>query len=77
MRSKGIYINPERIQEINELKDLVDRKGFQSFFGNINFVCRFILGYASIVKPITKLLRKDQSFNGPLKYKENLQTSKL
>lgn len=60
--SKGIYIDPKRIRVINELKPLVDRKGVQSFFGKINFVWRFIPNYASIFKPITKLLRKDQYF---------------
>lgn len=62
MIKKGIYIDPQKIQDINELKPLVDRKGVQSFFGKINFVRIFILAYASIVKPITKFLRKDQYF---------------
>jgi len=34
----------------------------QSFFGKINFVRRFIPDSASIVKPISKLLRNDQAF---------------
>jgi hypothetical protein len=41
---------------------LVDRKYVQSFFGKVNIVRIFIPDYASIVKPITKLLRKDQYF---------------
>lgn len=62
VRSKGIYIDPVIIQAINELKAPIDRKLVHPFFGKINFVCRFILDYASIVKPITKLLRKNQDF---------------
>lgn len=44
------------------MKASIDSKGVQSFFGKINFVCRFILDYASTVKPITKFLRKDKDF---------------
>lgn len=60
---KGIYIDPKIIQAINELKPLVDIKCVQSFFGKINFVRIFIQNYASIIKPITKLLRTDQDFD--------------
>ena len=35
---KGIYIDLERIQAINELNTPVDRKGVQLFFGNLSFV---------------------------------------
>ena len=66
MRSRGIYIIPERIHAINELKALVDQKGIQSLFGNINFVQRFIPDYASIVNSTTKLFRKDHDFEWTL-----------
>ena len=59
---KGIYIDPKRIQDINELIPPIDRKGVQSLSRKINFVRRFIPDHASIVKPITLFLRKDQSF---------------
>lgn len=59
---KGIYIDPKIIQAINELNPIVDIKYVQSFFGKINFVRILIQNYASIIKPITKLLRIDQDF---------------
>ena len=59
---KGIYIDPEWVKAINDLKPLKDQKPVQSFFGNINFVWRFIHDYVSIVKPINKLLKKGQKF---------------
>jgi hypothetical protein len=59
---EGIYIDPERVKSINELNPLSSKKGFQSFFGKIKFVRRFVPYYASIVKPINLLLKMDQSF---------------
>jgi hypothetical protein len=59
---EGIYIDPERIKEINELNPPTSKKGVQSFFSKINFVRRFVPDYASIVKPINLLLKKEQRF---------------
>jgi hypothetical protein len=62
VRKEGIYIDPERVNAINDLNPPTSRKGVQSFFGKINFVRRFVPDYATIVKPINKLLKKDQKF---------------
>jgi len=35
---EGIYIDLERVKEINELNHLTSKNGFKSFFGKINFV---------------------------------------
>jgi hypothetical protein len=35
---EGIYIDPKRIKEINEINPLTSKNGVQSFFGKINFV---------------------------------------
>jgi hypothetical protein len=59
---EGIYIDPERVKSINELSPPTSRKGVQSFFGKINFVRRFVPDYATIVKPINVLLKKDKKF---------------
>jgi hypothetical protein len=57
-----IYIDPQRVKAINELNPPSSKKGVQSFFGKINFVQRFVPDYASIVKLIKSLLKKDQRF---------------
>lgn len=62
VRSDGIYIELDRIRALNELKPPTNHKGVQSLFGKINFVQRFILDYALIVKPINKLLKKNKDF---------------
>jgi hypothetical protein len=59
---EGIYIDPERIKEINDLNPTTSKKGVQLFFGKINFVRRFVPTYASIVKPINLLLNKEHRF---------------
>jgi hypothetical protein len=59
---EGIYIDLERVNAINDLNPPTSRKGVQYFFGKINFVRRFVPDYATIVKPINKLLKKDQKF---------------
>jgi hypothetical protein len=53
---EGIYIDLERVKEINEINPLTSKKGVQSFFGKINFVKNFVPYYASIVKMINLLL---------------------
>jgi hypothetical protein len=58
----GINIDPERLRAIHNLPTLPSKKGIQSFMGKINFVRRFILDFAKMVKPIHNLLRKDEIF---------------
>jgi hypothetical protein len=42
VRKDGIYIDPERIKSIVELKPPTSHKVVQSFFGKINFVRIFV-----------------------------------
>jgi len=65
-RKEGVYIDPKRIKEINDLNPPTSRKGVQSFFRKINFVRRFVPNYTIIVKPINKLLKKYQNFEWTL-----------
>ena len=61
-KKEYIYIYPKRVKAINELNPPSSKKGVQTFFGKINFVRRFVPDYASIVKSIDSLLKKDQRF---------------
>jgi hypothetical protein len=70
LSKEGVYIDLERVKEINDLNHPTSRKGVQSFFGKINFVRRFVLDYATIVNPINKLLKKDTKFEWKLDIKK-------
>lgn len=54
----GLKIDPKRVVVINEVPIPKTVKAIQSFLGQINFVRRFILNFADIVKPIVRMLRK-------------------
>ena len=49
---KGISVDPERIKAIEQIPLPHNKKGMQSFMGTINFVRRFVLDFAQIVKPL-------------------------
>ena len=52
---KGIQLNPHKINELPEPKDL---KQLQSFLGGINYDSKFIPNTAEIAKPFYCLLEK-------------------
>lgn len=54
----GLAKDPKRVEEIISLPLLHDKKGLQSFLGRINFIRRFILDLASMVKPLTIMSKK-------------------
>jgi hypothetical protein len=58
----GITIDPARVESIKKIPLPKDKKALQSFFGQINFVRRFILNFVEIVKPLNRLLKKDAHF---------------
>jgi len=51
-------------------------KAIQSFFGQINFVRRFIPNFAEIVNPISKILKKNARINWMAKALEAFTTIK-
>jgi hypothetical protein len=59
----GISIDPERVITIQNLQAPSSKKEIQSFMGKINFVRRFILDFARMVKPIHNMLKQDRSFS--------------
>src|SRR5271156_1302278 len=59
---EGIRIDPERMEAIQRVIAPRNLKGVQSFLGKINFVRRFVVNFAEIVKPIVKLLKRDAKF---------------
>jgi hypothetical protein len=55
----GIKIDPKRVEAINTINIPRNVKEIQLFLGKINFLRRFILNFAEIVKLITDMLKKN------------------
>ena len=56
--SKGVRIDPSRVEAIQSLPIPRSRKEVQSFLGKINFLRRIVSNFAKEVKLITSMLRK-------------------
>lgn len=56
---RGISINPNRVEALLKLQMPRSKKEMRSFFGKTNFVRKFIIGFAQIVKPLNEMMKKD------------------
>ena len=54
----GIRIDPKRVMAIDKIPKPKNVKGIQSFFGQVNFLRRFVTNFAEISRPISKMLKK-------------------
>ncbi|GLJ17263.1 hypothetical protein SUGI_0299530 [Cryptomeria japonica] len=59
----GLTIDPKRVEVILSLPLPSHKKGLQSFLSRINFVRRFIPNIATMVKPLTSMLKKNVVFS--------------
>jgi len=57
----GERIDLERVKAIDLIPQPKSDKGIQSFFGQINFVKRFVPNFAEKTRAISKMLKKGQS----------------
>ena len=55
-------MDPKKIETVVNWKPLEHLKDVQTFLGFANFYRRFVLGYSSIVAPLTELTKKDVTF---------------
>ena len=55
----GVRIDPKRVEAIDKIQKPKSVKGIQSFFGQINFLRRFVTNFAEIIRPISKMLKRD------------------
>jgi len=58
----GVNIDPERVKAIERVPLSQTNKALQYFFGQINFVRRFIPNLVETIKPILNILKKDVKF---------------
>ena len=73
----GLTIDPERTKAILALPLPKHKKGLQSFLGRINFLRRFIPNLATMVKPLTSILKKDMVFLWTKEGKESFEEIKV
>lgn len=57
--SKGVLIDPKKIEAIVNWPTLKNMTRVRGFLGVTGFVCKFIKGYAHIATPLTDLTKKD------------------
>ena len=60
--TSGVAMDPQKVQAIQDWPAPKDKKGVQRFIGFANFYRRFIVGFSSIVAPITKLTHHGNRF---------------
>ena len=54
----GIILDPSRVEAIEQIAILGSKKEVLSFIGKVNFLRRFILNCAKIMRSITNMLKK-------------------
>jgi hypothetical protein len=74
--TKGLEVDPEKIQAIIEWETPTTVKGLQSFLGFCNFYRRFIEAYSRITKPLHQLTKKDVPYHFNVKCQEAFQSLK-
>uniref|UniRef100_A0A0N5BUR8 RNA-directed DNA polymerase n=1 Tax=Strongyloides papillosus TaxID=174720 RepID=A0A0N5BUR8_STREA len=67
----GIEINQKKVEAINKLTIPKNRKELRAFLGATNYFRRFILNYAKLAAPLTKLLSEKEEYS----WKEEQQTT--
>lgn len=70
-------IDPEHINAISRINLPSSQKELRSFFGKINFVRKFITGFAEIVKPLNEMLKKGAKMEWTLSSKKAFEEIKL
>ena len=59
---EGIKIDPDKVEAIQRLNFLVNKIGVKSFFGQVNFLRRFVLDFAETSKHIVDMMKGSPNF---------------
>lgn len=73
---KGIAINLERVEAILKIQLPTSKNEIKSFFGKINFVMKFIIGFVEIIKPLNAMLKWEAKVEWNVEAKEAFEESK-
>lgn len=58
----GIRMDPKRVQAMQDLPTPIDKDMLRSALGTLGYYQKFILNYASIASPLTKMTREKEPF---------------
>jgi hypothetical protein len=72
----GIQMDHEKVRTVAEWREPTNVKGVQSFLGFANFYQRFIKDYSKITLPLSRLTRKDNTWEWNDKTQEAFETLK-
>lgn len=72
--TKGIEVDPEKIQVLKDWKEPKSVTGVRSFLGFCGFYRRFIKDYGRITRPLNNLTKKDAPFTFDDKCKKAMET---
>ena len=59
---EGIKIDPDRVEAIQRLSLPINKTGVKSFFGQVNFLRRFVLDFAETTKHIVDMMKGNSNF---------------
>ena len=59
---RGIKVDPDRVENIQQIGLPINKKEIQSFLGKVDFLRRFITNFAKVVKYVNNMLKKDKKF---------------
>ena len=62
LTQEGIAVDPEKVKVVLGWKSLANITDVRSFLGMAGYYQRFIEGFSTIAKPMTRLLKKDKKF---------------
>jgi hypothetical protein len=74
--AEGIEVDPSKVEAVSKWKQPSNVSEVQSFLGMVGYYRRFIKGFSSIARPMTKLLKKDNKFVWIPKCEESFQVIK-
>ena len=63
MSKDGVKIDLERVVAIDKVPKPKNVKGIQSFFGQVNFLRRFVTNFTKISRPISKMLKNEATID--------------
>ena len=73
---KGVQIDPSKVRAITKMKPPENVKELRQFIGMVNFLGKFMRNLSTVIAPLTRLLKKEVSWNWSSAQQEAFQKLK-